>query len=145
MLVQRYPNFAMTTKCHFEVSFIFCTLLRLLGLRWCSPVKHLALSRRRPRVQTIVRYCLPVGTYPVRSTFLTHSSHNTQDYRFCLFYADAILGTADEQSQNLELPFLRIKARMLKWSLTTWPPALHTLNERVRLFQMSICSYFVVT
>src|SRR5207237_6813438 len=35
----------------FKVAFISCPLLRLSGLRWCSPAKHFALSRRRSRVQ----------------------------------------------------------------------------------------------
>ena len=41
-----------------KVSFIFCTLLKASRLRWCSPVKHLALSRRRSRVQWNTRFAL---------------------------------------------------------------------------------------
>src|SRR5918912_3907380 len=63
----------------YKVSFIFCRLLRLSGLRWCSPVKHLALSRRRSRVQSNARFVLEPNKSRPEHSFSDRISSNGID------------------------------------------------------------------
>src|ERR687883_1994517 len=63
----------------YKVSFIFCRLLKLSGLRWCSPVKHLALSRRRSRVQWNARLALDPNKSRPEHTISNRISSNAID------------------------------------------------------------------